>query len=55
MFRGTRNSADFTPVWRQCLMLILVIALCLWARLALPWEPPPGRRVFLLQRQACRR
>jgi Protein of unknown function (DUF2950) len=27
MFRGTRNFADFAPVWRRCLMMVLVIFL----------------------------
>ena len=27
MFRGTRNFADFAPVWHRCLMMVLVVCL----------------------------
>jgi hypothetical protein len=27
MLRGTRNCADFGPVWHRCLMMVLVLGL----------------------------
>src|SRR5689334_1895691 len=46
MCRGTRNFADFAPVWRRCLIIVLVICLLCMGSVGLALEATAGQQSF---------
>ena len=46
MFRGTRNFADFAPVWRRCLMMVLVVCLMSMGSVGIAMGAPTRQQSF---------